>query len=130
MNDEHSEVAKAADDYIWLKLCQIREEDSSETQATDRMTYAHLQSLILEEYGRHHHRLTSAPKKNIVCFMNAIVLSKYCSINLFRNYTKKKCKKLEVQKMSCEGENNLFMYTRCYRKVPRLLLTITVSEKR
>jgi nuclear pore complex protein Nup93 len=59
VNDEHSEVAKAADDYLWLKLCQIREEDSSEAQATDRMTYAHLQSLILEEYGRHHHMLNS-----------------------------------------------------------------------
>jgi hypothetical protein len=55
VNDEHTEVAKAADDYLWLKLCQIREEDSADTQATDRMTYAHLQSLILEEYGRYHH---------------------------------------------------------------------------
>jgi nuclear pore complex protein Nup93 len=63
VNDAHSEVVKAADDYIWLKLCQIREEDSSETLATDRMTYAHLQSLILEEYGRHHHRSNFCPKE-------------------------------------------------------------------
>jgi nuclear pore complex protein Nup93 len=59
VNDEHSEVAKAADDYLWLKLCQIREEDSTESQVTDRMTYAHLQSLILEEYGRYHNELNS-----------------------------------------------------------------------
>lgn len=56
MNDEHSEVAKAADDYLWLKLCQIREEESTESQVTDRMTYTHLQSLILEEYGRYHNK--------------------------------------------------------------------------
>lgn len=54
VNDEHSEVAKTADDYLWLKLCQIREEDSADTQTTDRMTFAHLQSLILEEYGSYH----------------------------------------------------------------------------
>jgi nuclear pore complex protein Nup93 len=59
VNDEHSEVAKAADDYLWLKLCQIREEDGTESQVTDRMTYAHLQSLILEEYGRYLNKVNS-----------------------------------------------------------------------
>jgi hypothetical protein len=94
VNDEHSEVAKAADDYLWLKLCQIREEDSSETQTTDRMTYAHLQSLILEEYGRHHHIFNSllwielfCPKEKCSVFMNGIILLKYCGVNLFRIYT-------------------------------------------
>lgn len=63
VNDEHSEVAKTADDYLWLKLCQIREEDSADTQATDRMTFAHLQSLILEEYGRYHHKFNMLMKR-------------------------------------------------------------------
>lgn len=61
VNDEHSEVAKTADDYLWLKLCQIREEDSADTQATDRMTFAHLQSLILEEYGESHYSAHDQP---------------------------------------------------------------------
>ncbi|XP_069674985.1 nuclear pore complex protein Nup93-like [Periplaneta americana] len=61
VNDEHSEVAKAADDYLWLKLCQIREEDSTDTQGTDRMTYSHLQSLLLEEYGESHYNAHEQP---------------------------------------------------------------------
>ncbi|KDR10998.1 nuclear pore complex protein Nup93-like [Zootermopsis nevadensis] len=61
VNDEHSEVAKAADDYLWLKLCQIREEESTESQVTDRMTYTHLQSLILEEYGESHYNAHEQP---------------------------------------------------------------------
>lgn len=66
VNDEHSEVAKTADDYLWLKLCQIREEDSTDTQATDRMTFAHLQSLILEEYGRYHHKFNTLMNRKIL----------------------------------------------------------------
>jgi len=73
VNDEHSEVAKTADDYLWLKLCQIREEDSADTQATDRMTFAYLQSLILEEYGRYHHKFNTLMKRKtlpctILCY--------------------------------------------------------------
>ena len=51
VSEEHLEVAKAAEDYLWLKLCQIRDEESTDMQTTDKMTYSHLQSLILEEYG-------------------------------------------------------------------------------
>lgn len=48
VTDEHSEVVQTADDYLWLKLCQVREED---TENTDCITYGVLQSLVLEEYG-------------------------------------------------------------------------------
>lgn len=48
VTDEHSEVVQTADDYLWLKLCQVREED---TENTDFITYGVLQSLVLEEYG-------------------------------------------------------------------------------
>nr|CAD7428199.1 unnamed protein product [Timema monikensis] len=52
---DHPEVAKAADDYLWFKLWQIREEPLlplGEPHSGEKLTYAHLQSLILEEYGR------------------------------------------------------------------------------
>jgi hypothetical protein len=58
VNNEHSEVAKAADDYLWLKLCQICEEDGTENQVTDGMTYAHLQSSVLE-HVRYHNKVNS-----------------------------------------------------------------------
>ncbi|KAJ9579367.1 hypothetical protein L9F63_024525, partial [Diploptera punctata] len=61
VNEEHEEVAKAADDYLWIKLCQIREDSSADAQTTDRMTYSHLQSLILEEYGESHYNAYDQP---------------------------------------------------------------------
>lgn len=81
MNDEHSEVAKVADDYLWLKLCQIHEEHSTESQVTDRMTYAHLQSLILEEYGRYHHKVNSV---TIIdkWFRYVLLMELFCNISL------------------------------------------------
>lgn len=56
VTDKHPEVVKTADDYLWLRLCQIRDnsdESSSENvlPSTDRLTYSLLQSLISEEYG-------------------------------------------------------------------------------
>ena len=52
VNDEHKEVAQTADDYLWFKLCQINDEDNAETKG-ERMTYSHLQSIILEQYGNY-----------------------------------------------------------------------------
>lgn len=51
VNDEHEKVAVTADDYLWFKLSQINVEDNAETKG-ERMTYSHLQSIILEEYGK------------------------------------------------------------------------------
>lgn len=40
---KHSDVIKTADDYLWLKLCQVRNDK-------DKLTYSVLQSMIHEEY--------------------------------------------------------------------------------
>lgn len=58
VTDKHPEVVKTADDYLWLRLCQIRDdgdESSSDNVVhnTDRLTYSLLQSLISEEYGEY-----------------------------------------------------------------------------
>lgn len=41
---KHPDVIKTADDYLWLKLCQVRNEQ-------DKLTYPVLQSMIFKEYG-------------------------------------------------------------------------------
>nr|CAD7411710.1 unnamed protein product [Timema cristinae] len=61
---DHPEVAKAADDYLWFKLWQIREEPLlplGEPHSGEKLTYAHLQSLILEEYGESHYNAQEKP---------------------------------------------------------------------
>lgn len=47
-DDLHSEVMFTADDYLWLKLCQVRDNQDSE----QKLTLAHLQTTILEVYGK------------------------------------------------------------------------------
>nr|CAD7575439.1 unnamed protein product [Timema californicum] len=57
-------MAKAADDYLWFKLWQIREESLlplGEPHSGEKLTYAHLQSLILEEYGESHYNAQEKP---------------------------------------------------------------------
>ncbi|XP_063617418.1 nuclear pore complex protein Nup93-like [Cydia splendana] len=56
-SDEHSEVARTADDYLWLKLAVIK---SGSTQ-TESFTYSDLQKLILEEYGETHYHAYEKP---------------------------------------------------------------------
>ena len=46
-DDLHSEVMSTADDYLWLKLCQIREQPDPE----HKLTLDSLQATILEVYG-------------------------------------------------------------------------------
>lgn len=41
---KHSDVIKTVDDYLWLKLCQVRNDQ-------DKLTYPVLQSMIHKEYG-------------------------------------------------------------------------------
>ncbi|VVC33138.1 Nucleoporin interacting component Nup93/Nic96 [Cinara cedri] len=43
VTSKHSDVVKTTDDYLWLKLCQVRNDK-------DKFTYPVLQSTILEEY--------------------------------------------------------------------------------
>ena len=69
--DEHSEVATSFDDYLWIKLAQIRElvtsgEESllapgSATQSVDTLTLAQLQHLLAEEYGEAHFNAFEQP---------------------------------------------------------------------
>lgn len=55
VTDKHPEVVKTADDYLWLRLCQIRDDgdDNSNDNVPniDRLSFSLLQSLISEEYG-------------------------------------------------------------------------------
>lgn len=46
-DDLHSEVMSAADDYLWLKLCQVRDQSDPE----NKLTLDHLQTTIVEIYG-------------------------------------------------------------------------------
>lgn len=43
ISNKHCDVIKTADDYLWLKLCQVRNDK-------DKLTYSVLQTLIYNEY--------------------------------------------------------------------------------
>lgn len=47
-DDLHSEVISTADDYLWLKLCQVRDQADIE----NKLTLDYLQTTISEIYGR------------------------------------------------------------------------------
>jgi nuclear pore complex protein Nup93 len=47
-DDLHTEVMSAADDYLWLKLCQVRDQPDSE----NKLTLDNLQTTILDIYGK------------------------------------------------------------------------------
>jgi len=53
--EEHPEVATSLDDYLWLKLCCLREEGG------DTLTLPGLQTLLTEEYGESHFNATAQP---------------------------------------------------------------------
>lgn len=54
--EEHSEIATSLDDYLWLKLCQVRDEESG-----DSLTLPGLQTLLSEEYGESHFNASEQP---------------------------------------------------------------------
>jgi len=54
--EEHQEVATSLDDYLWLKLCMVREDAGG-----DSLTLPGLQSLLTEEYGESHFSASSQP---------------------------------------------------------------------
>ncbi|XP_012265471.2 nuclear pore complex protein Nup93-like [Athalia rosae] len=56
-DDLHSEVMSTADDYLWLRLCQVRDQGDSE----NKLTLDHLQTTILEEYGENYYRANEQP---------------------------------------------------------------------
>lgn len=52
VNDDHTEVALTTDDYLWVKLCQLKEDElASHDSSHERITYSQFQTLVLEEYG-------------------------------------------------------------------------------
>ncbi|KAF7273262.1 hypothetical protein GWI33_014027 [Rhynchophorus ferrugineus] len=55
--DEHSEVARTADDYLWLKLSLVRVDYNKD----DYIKYCDLQQMILEEYGESHYDAFNQP---------------------------------------------------------------------
>ncbi|KRT79461.1 hypothetical protein AMK59_8427, partial [Oryctes borbonicus] len=55
--DEHTEVAKTADDYLWLKLSLVRIDVPKE----DHVDYKELQKTIIDEYGETHYDAINQP---------------------------------------------------------------------
>lgn len=47
---KHADVVKTADDYLWLRTCQVREPDSGGGGGGDRFTFPALQAAIRDEY--------------------------------------------------------------------------------
>ncbi|CAK1544177.1 unnamed protein product [Leptosia nina] len=58
VNDEHAEVGKTADDYLWLKLSMIKARINNESES---FSYSDLQKMILEEYGETHYHAYEKP---------------------------------------------------------------------
>ncbi|KAK9509964.1 hypothetical protein O3M35_004845 [Rhynocoris fuscipes] len=56
--DDHRAIANTADDYLWLKLWQVREADSD---ASHSIKYSFLQTLILEDYGEQYYKAAEQP---------------------------------------------------------------------
>ncbi|KAH0554443.1 nuclear pore complex protein Nup93-like isoform X2 [Cotesia glomerata] len=56
-DDLHSEVMSTADDYLWLKLCQVRSQSDTE----NKLTLENLQTTILEEYGESYYHAHEQP---------------------------------------------------------------------
>uniref|UniRef100_A0A1B0G339 Nuclear pore protein n=1 Tax=Glossina morsitans morsitans TaxID=37546 RepID=A0A1B0G339_GLOMM len=51
INDQHLEVAKTTDDFLWIQLSILRNEASENGES---LTYSGLQVMILEKYGEKH----------------------------------------------------------------------------
>ncbi|XP_014260633.1 nuclear pore complex protein Nup93-like [Cimex lectularius] len=59
VNDDHKSLVKTADDYLWMKLWQLREEEPE--PVPDRLYYSLLQTLVLEEYGEQYYKAGEQP---------------------------------------------------------------------
>lgn len=57
ISDEHSEVARTADDWLWLKLSLVRVDYEKE----DHIDYFEFQRTIIEEYGESHYDAAKQP---------------------------------------------------------------------
>ncbi|CAH1388430.1 unnamed protein product [Nezara viridula] len=59
IHDDHRQIATTADDYLWIKLWQLREEEPEPMH--DSIHYSLLQSLVLEEYGESYYKAQEQP---------------------------------------------------------------------
>jgi len=59
-SDSHPDVATKTDDYLWLKLNQIRF-DEQEDSSSEAITLEQLQKLLFEEYGEVHFKAYDQP---------------------------------------------------------------------
>lgn len=89
-SDEHSEIANSLDDYLWIKLSQIREDGHLDTTTSsthvDVLTLNQLQHLMSEEYGETHFNAYDQPvlyfqvkgnqkMKKVIGFTTVLVIS-------------------------------------------------------
>lgn len=58
VNEQHVEVAKTSDDFLWIQLSMIRNDGEI---TSDDLTYPGLQSMILEQYGEKHYNAQEQP---------------------------------------------------------------------
>lgn len=58
-NEQHPELAQTSDDYLWIQLYLITNDSSD--NSSDQLTYAGLQTLILEQYGEKHYNANEQP---------------------------------------------------------------------
>lgn len=62
VNDDHTEVALSTDDYLWIKLSQLKEDElAGHDSSHERDTYSQFQTLVLEEYGERHFKAYQEP---------------------------------------------------------------------
>ncbi|XP_055926335.1 nuclear pore complex protein Nup93-like [Argiope bruennichi] len=59
--DNNPEVMDKTDDYLWMKLCQLRPEEEAGNSPQDAFTFSKLQTQLLEEYGETHFNAYQQP---------------------------------------------------------------------
>lgn len=61
VTEQHAEVAKTSDDFLWIQLSLIRMADGGAADDGESFTYTDLQKMILEQYGERHFNATEQP---------------------------------------------------------------------
>ena len=95
--EEHTEVATSLDDYLWLKLCCLREEGG------DTLTLPGLQTLLTEEYGESHFNATAQPLLYFQVLQKTVIPSTFTCMHC------RSCSSLDNLRplwSSCSGPGN------------------------
>ncbi|XP_063705344.1 nuclear pore complex protein Nup93-1-like [Culicoides brevitarsis] len=61
INENHSEVAKTSDDFLWIQLSMIRRQSTTEDTDPETITFSNLQTMILEQFGEKHFNAAEQP---------------------------------------------------------------------